>query len=114
MMKNTTGKYNFITQIYEYEYFSFMLMVDYPFKMIEFCCHGALFLWQLQHFMNMGCLSNRVAMTTFRRFLLKITTNFIDKICYNALCTNEHSLNDSKILCQVKSNNFIQNSDHIM
>ena len=31
----------------------------------------ALFLWQLQHFMNMGCLSNTVAMTTVT-FLLRL------------------------------------------
>ena len=52
-----------------------------PFKMNKFCCHddGALFLWQLQHFMNMGCLSNTVVMAIFKRFLLKITANVIDK-----------------------------------
>ena len=41
-----------------------MQMAGYPFKMNEFCCHGALFPWQPQHFMNMGCLSNTVAMAT--------------------------------------------------
>ena len=41
--------------------------------MNDFCCHGALFLWQLQHSMNMGCLSNTVAMATFMRFLLKLS-----------------------------------------
>ena len=66
--------------------------------MNKFCCHGALFLWQLQHFMNMGCLSNTVTMATFTRFLLKITANLIDKICYYASCINELSLNDSKKL----------------
>ena len=70
-------------------------MADYPFKMNEFCCQGALFLWQLQHFMNMGCLSNTVAMATFTRVLLKITATLIDKICYYASRMNEPSLNDS-------------------
>ena len=46
--------------------------------------------------MNMGCLSIMVAMPTFTRFLLKITANLIDKICYYASCINEPSLNDSK------------------
>ena len=46
-------------------------MSDYPFKINECCCHAALFLWQLQHFMNMGCLSNTVAMATVT-FLLRL------------------------------------------
>ena len=98
MMKNTAGHYNVIIQIYEKEYFSFMYMADYPFKMNEFCCHWALFLWQLQHVMNMGCLSNTVDMATFIRLLLRITTNLIDKICYYASRMNEPSLNGSKRL----------------
>ena len=73
-----------------------MRMADYPFKMNEFLCNGALLLWQLQHFMNMGCLSNKVAMATFTRFSLKITANLINKICYYASRINEPSLNDSK------------------
>ena len=97
MMKNTAGQYNVIIQVSELEYFSYMRMADYPFKMKEFLCSGALFLWQLQHFMNMGCLSNTVAMATFMRFLLKIIANFIDKICYYASRINEPSLNDRKI-----------------
>ena len=75
-----------------------MRMVDYLFKMNEFCCHEALFLWQLQHLRNMECLSNTVAMVSFTRFLLKITTNLVDKICYYASRMNEPSLNDSKTL----------------
>ena len=73
-----------------------MRKADYSFKMNEFCCHGALFLWQLQHFMNTGCLSNKVAMVTFTRFLLRITANLIDKIWYYVSHMNELSLNDSK------------------
>ena len=46
----------------------------------EFCCHGALFLLQLQHFMNIGFLSNIAAMATVMRFYLKITANLTDKI----------------------------------
>ena len=69
--------------------------------MNKFCCHGALLAWQLQYFMNIGYLSNTVAMVTFTRFLLKITAliviaNWLDKIYYNALHMNEPSLNDSK------------------
>ena len=45
-------------------------MANYFFKTNEFCCHGALFLWQLQHLMNMGCLSSTVAMATLT-FTLK-------------------------------------------
>ena len=71
-----------------------MRMTDYPFKMNEFCCHGALFLWQLQHFMNMVCLSNTVDMATFMRFLLKIIAKLIDKVCYCASRMDEPSLND--------------------
>ena len=71
-------------------------MADYPFKMNEFCCHGALFLWKLQHFMNMVCISNTVGMATFARFLLNIIANLIDKICYYASRMDEPSLNDSK------------------
>ena len=68
-----------------------MRMADYPFKMNEFCCHGALFLWQLQHFMNMVCLSNTVAMTIY---LLNIIANLTDKICYYASRMDGPSLND--------------------
>ena len=42
--------------------------------------------------MNIGCLRNMVAMATFMRFLLTITGNLIDKICYYA----SRTLNDSK------------------
>ena len=71
-----TGQYNFISQLYELEYFSFTHMADYPFKINECCCHAALFLWQLQHFMNMGCLSNTVAMATVTQFFLKNNCKF--------------------------------------
>ena len=88
-----------------------MCTADYPFTMYEFCCHGALFLWQLQHFINMGCLSNMVAMATLTRFLLKITANLIDKICYYASRMNEPSLNDNKKFNTFKcvSVNLLQN-----
>ena len=46
--------------------------------------------------MNMGWLSNTVSMATFTRFLLKITEQLIDKICYYASRMDEPSLNDSK------------------
>ena len=46
--------------------------------------------------MNMGCLSNIVAMAIVTQFLLKITVSLIDKICYYASHMNEPSLNDSK------------------
>ena len=64
---------------------------------------AALFLWQLQHFVNMGCHSNTVAMAVVLQFLLRITANLIDKICYYASCyyasrMNESSLNNSKII----------------
>ena len=64
--------------------------------MNEFCCHGALFLWLLQHFINMVCLSNTVAMATFARFLFDIIVNLIDKICFYASRMDEPSLNGSK------------------
>ena len=73
-------------------------MADYHFKMNEFCCHGALFIWQLKHFMNMVCLSDTVAMATFTIFLLKIIANLIYKICYYASHMDEPSLNDSEKL----------------
>ena len=38
------------------------------------------------------------AMATFTRFLLKITANLIDKLCYYATCMDEPSLNYSKKL----------------
>ena len=69
-----------------------------PSKLMIFLCNGALFLWQVQHFMNIGSHSNTGAMATIARFLLKITANLIDKICYYALHINEPSLNDSKKL----------------
>ena len=56
---------------------------------------GALFIWQLQHFMNMGCFSDMVAMATVERFLFKITANLLDKICYYASHMTEPCLNDS-------------------
>ena len=37
-----------------------MRVVNYPFKVKKKCYNGALFLWQLQHFMIMGRLINRV------------------------------------------------------
>ena len=66
-------------------------------SMNEFCCHGALFLGQLKHFMNIEYLSNVVAMATLTRFLLEITANLIDKICYYASHMSEPSLNGFKI-----------------
>ena len=75
---------------------SFMRMTDYPFKLNKYCCHGALFLWQLQHFVNMGCFSKMVAMATDTQFLPKTTAFLIDKICYYASHNTETSLNDSK------------------
>ena len=102
VMKNTSGQCNFIIQIYEQDYFPFMHMVDYPFKMNEFCCHGALFLWQLQHFMNMVCLSNMAAMATVTRFSLKMIADLIDKICYYVSRMDEPSLNDSEKLWLLK------------
>ena len=72
-----------------------MRMADYFFMMNEFCCHGALFLWQLKHFMNMWCLSNIAAMATFTRILHKIIANLVDKICYYASRMNYPSLNGS-------------------
>ena len=77
---------------------SVMRIVNYLFKMDEFCCHWALFLWQPQHFMNMGCLSYTVAMATFTTFFLKITAHLIDKIRYYASRMNEASLTDTKKL----------------
>ena len=88
--KNTAGQYNVIIQIHEKECFVFMCMGDYSLKINEFCCHGVLFLWQLQHLTNMVCLSNTIAVATIARFLLKITANLIDKMCYYASHTNEH------------------------
>ena len=38
--------------------FSFMSMADYLFRTFEFCCHGGLFLWRHQYFMNIKCFSN--------------------------------------------------------
>ena len=73
-----------------------MRMADYPFKMNDFCCHGALFLWLLMHFMNMVCLNNTVAMATFTRCLLKIIAKLIDKICYYASRMDKPSLNENK------------------
>ena len=48
--------------------FFFMCVDDYPFEMNKFCCHGALFLRQFQHYMNMGCFSNTVPMATVTWF----------------------------------------------
>ena len=45
--------------------------------------------------MDTGCLNNKVAKVTFTRFLLNITANLIDKICYYASHMNEPSLNAS-------------------
>ena len=69
---------------------SFMCMADYPFKMNEWFCNEASFLWQLQHFMKMRCLSNMVAMAMVTRLLLKITANLIDNIIQ--CITNELTL----------------------
>ena len=76
-----------------------MCMTDYFSKLNEFCCHEALFLWQLRHFMNMRCLSNMVVMATFTRLLNKMSAKLIGMICYYASRMNEPSLNDSKKLC---------------
>ena len=69
-------------------FFLYAYQADYFFKLNQFCCNGALFLWQLQHIMNMDCLSNTVATATFTRFLHNIIANLIDNICYYALCMN--------------------------
>ena len=63
-------------------------MADYPFKMNEFCCHGAWFLWQFQQFMNIGSLKDSltVAMERITRFLLKITANLRYDMLLNLLC----------------------------
>ena len=53
-------------------------------------------LWQPQHFMSIGCLSNTVAIVTFTRFLRKIIAKLIDKICYYASHINYPSLKDSQ------------------
>ena len=94
--KEHEWQYNVIPEIYDLEYFYCMCMTDYPFQMNKFCCHGPLLLWQLQYFMNIGYLSNTVAMVTFTRFLLKIPAHLIDKICYYASHMAEPFLNDSK------------------
>ena len=99
MMKNTTGQYNVITQICEYEYFSFMRITDF---------HGVLFLWQQQHFMNMECLSDTVTMAAFTRFLLKLTASLIDNICYYASCMNEPSLTIFKCVLLNISQNVVE------
>ena len=71
----------------------------YSFKMNEFV--GSIvavepfFYGNSQHFMNTGCLSNKIAMVTVTRFLLRITANLIDKIWYVSHM-NKPSLNDSK------------------
>ena len=41
------------------------------------------------------CLSNKIAMATFTRFLLKIIKNLIDKICDYVSRMDDPSLNDS-------------------
>ena len=63
-----------------------ILFFDYPFKINECCCHAALFLWQLQHFMNTGCLSNTVVMTivTFVFTLMADYPFKINKFCCHA------------------------------
>ena len=48
---------------------------------IEFCCHGALFLWQHQHLMTIRCFSNMVVMTTFTCPLHKVSAHLKDKTC---------------------------------
>ena len=73
-------------------------MAAYFFKMNEHFWHGALFLWQLQHFMSIGCLRNTIAMVTFTRFFCKIIAYLIEKICYYASRMNDPSLKDSKKL----------------
>ena len=63
-----------------------MTMPDYFFKIIKFCHHGALFLWQHHHFVNIRCFSNVVAMTTFIWLLHKVSAHLKDKICYYEPC----------------------------
>ena len=46
--------------------------------------------------MTLGCFIYMVAIATVTRFLLKITANLIDKICYYASHLTEPSLNNSK------------------
>ena len=75
-----------------------MCMVAYFSKMNEFCCHGALFLWHLGHFMNMRCFSNMVAMATLMWRLNKMSSKLIEMIRYYASCMNAPSLTDSKKL----------------
>ena len=67
-------------------------MAVYFFKMNGCFWHVALFLWQAQHFVSIGCLSNTVAMVTFTRFLRKIIENSIDMISYYASRMNYPSL----------------------
>ena len=59
--------------------------------------------WQLQHFINMGFLSNTVVMATSMRSLLKITVNLIDKICHYASRVND----DKTIQCTKSMCNFM-------
>ena len=73
-------------------------MAAYFFKMNKCFWHWALFLWQPQNFMSIGCLSNTVAMVTVTRFLRKIIANLIDKICYYASHMNYPFLKDSQKL----------------
>ena len=98
VLKNNRGKYKVRTQIYEKKNFSFIHMAAYFLKMNECFWHGALFLWQPQHFKSIGCLSNTVAMVTFTRFLRKMIANLIDKICYYASRMNYPSLKDNQKL----------------
>ena len=65
----------------ELQYFSVLSMDDYFFNLTEFCCHGTLFLWQHQHFMNIRCFINTVALTTFMWCLHKVSAHLQDKIC---------------------------------
>ena len=46
--------------------------------------------------MNVGYLSNTVAIATTAQFFLKLTANLIGKICCYAPHMNESSLNDSE------------------
>ena len=66
--------------------------------MNEYFWHGAVFLWQPQHLMSIGCVSNTVAMVTATRFLGKIIANLIDKIFYYTFRMNYSSLKNSQKL----------------
>ena len=83
-MKNLTGQYNVVTEMFELEYFSFMHMADYELVLLPW----SLVSMATPAFYEYGCLSNTVAMATFMRFLHKVIANLIDYICYYALRMN--------------------------